>query len=60
MGVLIWLRMGVMVCQLDQVFHPFELVVHIVPLMSILVDVIPRVPRGAVVMQREGVPQMMV
>jgi len=40
------------------VFRPFELVVRIVPWMSILVDVIPKVLKGGVVMQYEVVPQV--
>jgi len=40
------------------VFHPLGLAVHIVPLMNILIDVIPRVLRGVVVMQLEVVPQV--
>jgi len=40
------------------VFHPLGLAVRIVPLMNILIDVIPRVLRGVVVMQLEVVPQV--
>jgi len=49
-------RLGVvMTMQLGRVFYSSEPVVDIVPLMNILVDVIPRVLRGVVVLRSEVV-----
>ena len=49
-------RLGVvMTMRLGRVFYSLEPVVDIVPLMNILVDVIPRGLRGAVVLRPEVV-----
>jgi len=40
------------------VFHSLELVVHTVPLMNILVDVVPKVQEEVVAMQYEVIPQV--
>jgi len=50
--------MGVRVCELDLVFRPLVLVVRIVPLTSILFDVIPMVQGEVVVLQPVVVVQM--
>jgi len=57
MDVQILVRMGVVVYRLDLVFHPLGLMVCIVPLTNILVNVIPRGLKGAVVMRYKGVLQ---
>jgi len=50
--------MGVRVCELGLVFRPLVLVVRIVPLTSILFDVIPMVQEGVVVTQPVVVVQV--